>query len=105
MLLNCFYLLMFQGVGFLHLKLPQLTVLLDYFVKQTNKPDIRQSVFTDNAWLCMLFCAVWSSIDILFRPKFLSNCAYLNLHLKLGCGGQIVVLMLPTSLLFFPLKP
>lgn len=73
MLLNCFSLLMFQGVGFLHLKLPQLPVLLDYFVKQTNKPHIRQSVFTDTAWLCMLFCAVLSSMDILFRPKFLSN--------------------------------
>lgn len=104
--LNCFSLLMFQGVGFLHLKLP---VFFYHFVKSNKKaaaPHRQFSVHWYYLVICVIFiCAVWSSIDISFRLKFLSNLCILKPASETRFGGQIVVFILTASLLFFPLKP
>lgn len=71
LLLSCFSLLVFQGVGFLCFKLP---VLLDYCVKANKQaaPQTVQCSLILFAYVGYFICAVWPSTDMFFRPKFLS---------------------------------
>lgn len=71
LLLSCFSLLVFQGVGFLCFKLP---VLLDYCAKANKQaaPQTVQCSLILFAYVGYFICAVWPSTDMFFRPKFLS---------------------------------
>lgn len=53
LLLSCFSLLVFQGVGFLCFKFP---VFLDYCVKANKQPHTDSSVLIDTVCFCVLFC-------------------------------------------------
>lgn len=93
LLLSWFSLLVFQGVGFLCLKLP---VLLDYCVK-ANKQAASHTQFSAH-WYCLLMCVILFVLSGLAQICSLDLNSFLT-SAYLGSAGQIVVS--PIRLLFF----